>query len=58
MNPWILLFKLKLFLCRFYLDMELREFSLYFTNGYSGFCIRVYSIQGYIESGLASQRCL
>ena len=58
MNPLILLFKtFPLPLC-FYLDMELRGFILYFTNGYSGFCIRVYNIRRYIESGLASEMFL
>ena len=32
MNPWILLFKLKLFLYRFYLDMELRGGDLAFIS--------------------------
>jgi hypothetical protein len=34
---------------------EERGFSLYFTSGYSGSCIRVYSIQRYLEKGLASE---
>lgn len=61
MNPLILLFKLnkkKLFPYRFYLVMGLRAFGLYFTNRYSGFCICVYSIQRYSESGLASEMFL
>jgi len=56
MNPFILLF-IKTFSLPFLFGygVEGRGFSLYFTNGYSGFCIRVYSIQRYIESGLASE---
>lgn len=56
MNPLILLF-IKTFSLPllFVYGVEGRGFSLYFTNGYSGFCIRVYSIQRYIESGLASE---
>lgn len=56
MNPLILLF-IKTFSLPllFRYGVEGRGFSLYFTNGYSGFCIRVYSIQRYIESGLASE---
>jgi len=56
MNPLILLF-IKTFSLPFLFGyrVEGRGFSLYFTNGYSGFCIRVYSIQRYIESGLASE---
>jgi hypothetical protein len=54
-NPLILLFIKKIFLpLLFRYGVEGRGFSLYFTNGYSGFCIRIYSIQRYIESGLAS----
>ena len=56
MNPLSLLF-IKTFSLPllFGYGVEGRGFSLYFTNGYSGFCIRVYSIQRYIESGLASE---
>lgn len=56
MNPLILLF-IKTFSLPllFGYGVEGRGFSLYFTNGYSGFCLRVYSIQRYIESGLPSE---
>lgn len=58
MNPLILLFKT--FPYHFYLDIELRGegFSVYFTNGYTGFCIRVYIIQRDIESRLVSEMFL
>lgn len=55
MNPLILRFK------TFSLPLlfaYVRGFSLYFTNGYSAFCIRVYSIERYSESGLASEMFL
>jgi len=56
MNPLILLF-IKTFSLPilFGYGVEGRRFSLYFTNGYSGFYIHVYNIQRYIESGLASE---
>lgn len=46
MNPLILLFKIKTFSLPFLFayGLAVRGFSLYFTNRYSGFCIRVYSI--------------
>lgn len=56
MNPLILLFNENLFLLTtyfFYLDMGVRRGD--FVSGYSGSCICVYSIQRYVEKGLASE---
>ena len=60
MNPLILLVKIKTFSlpCLFAYGRAVRGFSLYFTNRYSGFCIRVYSIERYSENGLASEMFL
>lgn len=58
MNPWILLFKTFSLPLLFVYGVEVRGFRVYFTNAYSGFCIHVYSIQRYIESGLASEMFL
>jgi hypothetical protein len=53
MNPLILLFK------TFSLPLLfVRGFSVYFTNAYSRFCIRVYSRERYSESGLSSEMFL
>jgi hypothetical protein len=59
MNPLILLFILNFSLpLLFGYGVEGKGFSVYFTNGYTRFCIRVYSIQRYIESRLVSEMFL
>lgn len=56
MNPLILLFNSNLLIKPLFIWIwgEKRLFTLYFTSGYSGSCIRVYSIQRYIEKELVS----